>query len=102
MAKLKDYNQVQIEKGAVLPKPKIKSGVGCTDFKTKSGLVEEKYRETKGKDKGKIKFRKVKGMVKTKEPCGGEMLIHEPEISHPEYANLKRASCGKCGWRGWV
>ena len=34
--------------------------------------------------------------------CKGEMLIKAPEIKHPEIPTLKRAVCGKCGWRGWV
>ena len=34
--------------------------------------------------------------------CFGEMMVEQPEEKHPEMPQLKRASCGKCGWRGWV
>ena len=33
--------------------------------------------------------------------CSGEMMVEQPEVTHPELP-LKRASCGKCRWKGWV
>jgi hypothetical protein len=38
----------------------------------------------------------------TEKECEGEMMIWQPVKSHPELPQLRRASCGKCGWRGWV
>ena len=34
--------------------------------------------------------------------CSGEMMIHSPYVHHQELVGLKRASCAKCGWLGWV
>lgn len=34
--------------------------------------------------------------------CRGEMMWRESRERHPEFSELDRADCGKCGWRGWV
>lgn len=39
MTKLKSYDKVQKEKGAVPPKPEVKSGVACTEKKCKGELL---------------------------------------------------------------
>ena len=60
---------------------------------------EESQKEKKAtlaKPKGKS------GVACTEKKCNGEMLFFEPETRHPEYSELKRAACGKCGWLGWV
>jgi hypothetical protein len=41
------------------------------------------------------------GIACTEDWCDGEMMINQPDENHPELP-LKRAICGKCGWRGWV
>lgn len=41
------------------------------------------------------------GVACDEKKCKGEMMIHQPEVNHPELT-LKRASCGECGWLGWV
>lgn len=39
MVKLKKYEDVQKKKGAKLPKPKLKSGVACTELKCKGEMM---------------------------------------------------------------
>ena len=41
------------------------------------------------------------GVACDEKKCKGEMMIWQPEVNHPELL-LKRASCEKCGWKGWV
>jgi hypothetical protein len=41
------------------------------------------------------------GIACTESDCPGEMMIVQPEQKHPELP-LRRALCGRCGWRGWV
>jgi len=77
MTKLKTYEQIHEEKGAVKAVPTKRSGVACTDFVVKNGK-------------------------KTNEPCPGEMMIFNPSYPHPEFAGLRRARCSVCGWLGWV
>lgn len=44
---------------------------------------------------------KGSGVACDEPKCSGEMMIPQPIVKHPELP-LKRASCGKCGWQGWV
>lgn len=41
------------------------------------------------------------GVACDEKKCDGELMTSQPENKHPELP-LKRASCGKCGWKGWV
>lgn len=41
------------------------------------------------------------GVACTEKTCDGEMMYVEPPQRHPEIPSLRRAVCGKCGWRGW-
>jgi len=45
---------------------------------------------------------KKSGVACTELKCKGEMMIQMPQVNHPELDGLRRAVCGKCGWRGWV
>ncbi len=42
------------------------------------------------------------GVACTETKCDGEMMVHKPAKKHPQLPELYRASCGICGWRGWV
>ena len=42
------------------------------------------------------------GVACTEKKCKSEMMWREPREAHPEQPELARASCSKCGWRGWV
>lgn len=61
----------------------------------------KKY-ETHQKEKIPKKKFLESGVACTEKKCKGEMMIGQPEVRHPEYPELRRASCGKCSWRGWV
>ena len=60
-----------------------------------------KLKSYKDNQKVLAKESKKSGVACDEKKCKGEMMIWQPEINHPELT-LKRASCGKCGWRGWV
>lgn len=60
----------------------------------------KKY-DTNQSEKATDKQYTKSGVACTEVKCKGEMMIWLPEIKHPEL-DLKRASCGKCSWKGWV
>ncbi len=60
----------------------------------------KKYNENQKKKIPKPK-REKSGIACTEKKCKGEMMTWQPEVNHPELP-LKRASCSKCGWKGWV
>ena len=42
------------------------------------------------------------GVACTETWCAGEMCWMEPRKKHPQYKELARALCQKCGWKGWI
>ena len=64
------------------------------------------HKKVEGKDNTPTPVKRS-GIACSEPKCEGEMLIWTPEIEHPELQGsngepLKRASCEKCNWRGWV